>query len=509
MSKTIKIMDTTLRDGEQTQGVSFSSDEKLSLSKALLSKLRVDRIEVASARVSSGEKNSVSRIIKWASEHNLDSKVEILGFVDHKKSVDWIKSTGGKVINLLTKGSEKHCSKQLGKTLAEHLKDINITVAYAKECGLDVNVYFEDWSNGYANSPSYVYELTEALSPLGISHFMLPDTLGVMSPPEVYKSLSDMVGRFPDLLFDFHPHNDYGLATANVMTAVDAGVDSIHCTINCLGERAGNASLAEIAVVLRDKMNFDLNIDESHIVSVSQMVESFSGKFVASNTPILGSDVFTQTAGIHADGDVKGNLYVSKLYPERFARKRTYALGKMSGKASLQKNLDEIGVSLSSDEQQRVLDRIVELGDSKQRITSDDLPFIIADVLESDDFNHVSLINCDLNSEWNKKALAFLTLEINGNEYSSKGEGNGGFDAFVCALSAILDNLKIKLPILLDYKVHIPKGGRTNALTEASITWNFEESKRTITTRGMHANQVFAAIEATLRLVNRILHETD
>ena len=306
-------MDTTLRDGEQTQGVSFSSDEKLSLSKALLSKLKVDRIEVASARVSSGEKKSVSRIIEWASEYGFDSQVEILGFVDNEKSVNWIKSTGGKVINLLTKGSEKHCFHQLGKTLEDHLKDIKSTVSYAKDCELDVNIYLEDWSNGYINSPNYVYDLTEALSTLGISHFMLPDTLGVMSPKEVHKSLTDMVGRFPNLQFDFHPHNDYGLATANVMSAVDAGATSIHCTVNCLGERAGNVSLAEIAVVLKDKMNFDLNIDESHIVSVSQMVESFSGKFVASNAPILGSDVFTQTAGIHADGDVKGNLYVSKL----------------------------------------------------------------------------------------------------------------------------------------------------------------------------------------------------
>ena len=157
-----------------------------------------------------------------------------------------------------------------------------------------------------------------------------------MSPSEVYDSLKDMRTRFPSHRFNFHPHNDYGLATANVMAAVSAGVDSIHCTVNCLGERAGNASLAEVAVVLRDKMSMDLGIDERHIVSVSQMVESFSGKYVAANAPILGTDVFTQTAGIHADGDKKGNLYVSRLHPGRFARKHTYALGKMSGKASLE-----------------------------------------------------------------------------------------------------------------------------------------------------------------------------
>ena len=124
---------------------------------------------------------------------------------------------------------------------------------------------------------------------------MLPDTLGVMSPLEVSEAISDMVSRFPDLAFDFHPHNDYGLATANVMAAVDAGIDSIHCTVNCLGVRAGNASIAEVSVVLQDKMGIQLNIDEKHIVDVSQMVESFSGKFVSGNAPILGKDVFTQT----------------------------------------------------------------------------------------------------------------------------------------------------------------------------------------------------------------------
>ena len=329
----IQLMDTTLRDGEQTQGVSFAPAEKVNIAKALLHSLGVDRIEVASARVSDGEKSAVTSINDWAKQEGFDGRVEVLGFVDHKKSVDWIVATGGRVINLLTKGSEKHCREQLGKTLGEHVADIKQTIAYAHEQGLSINVYLEDWSNGYQDSRDYVFDLMDELKELGINHFMLPDTLGVMSPEEVFSSLSTMCERYPDLTFDFHPHNDYGLGTANVMAAVRAGINSVHCTINCLGERAGNASLAEVAVVLTDKMHMQLAIDESHIVRISNMVESFSGKRIAANAPIIGADVFTQTAGIHADGDQKGGLYESKLGPERFSRTRKYALGKMSGKA--------------------------------------------------------------------------------------------------------------------------------------------------------------------------------
>lgn len=296
-SRYIQLMDTTLRDGEQTQGVSFTPTEKVNIAKALLQSLRVDRIEVASARVSQGEKEAVTNINEWAQQEGFVDCVEVLGFVDHTKSVDWIRETGGGVINLLTKGSEKHCREQLGKTLSQHTGDILQTVNYALEKGLKVNVYLEDWSNGYQDSPDYVYSLMDNLRYSGIQHFMLPDTLGVLSPEEVFNNLSDMCHRYPELQFDFHPHNDYGLATANVMAAVRAGVSSIHCTVNCLGERAGNASLAEVAVVLRDKMNMQLAIDESHIVRISNMVENFSGKRVAANAPIIGADVFTQTAG--------------------------------------------------------------------------------------------------------------------------------------------------------------------------------------------------------------------
>lgn len=500
----IKLLDTTLRDGEQTQGVSFAGKEKLHIARALLQSLRVDRIEVASARVSDGEKQAVIDINAWAAQEGYLERVEVLGFVDHRLSVDWVVETGGRVINLLAKGSEKHCREQLGRTLAEHIEDIRRTVSYAQERGLRVNMYLEDWSNGYKDSPDYVFGLLEGTKDLGIADFMLPDTLGVMMPDEVFTALRDMITRFPALEFDFHPHNDYGLATANVMAAVKAGVNTIHCTVNCLGERAGNASVAEVAVVLKDKMGMSLSIDETRIGLLSRMVENFSGKWVSANAPIVGADVFTQTAGIHADGDSKGGLYITALRPERFARKRVYALGKMSGKASLANNLEELGLSLSAEEQRKVLQRVVELGDSKEVITVDDLPFIIADVLESRDYRYIELLNCYINSGLDVESTASVRVRINEKEYSGSGSGNGGFAAFMDAMARILKARKFKMPDLLDYEVHIPRGGNTSALTECIITWSGE--MRDLKTRGVDSNQVLAAVKATLRMINIKMH---
>jgi len=254
--------------------------------------------------------------------------------------------------------------------------------------------------------------------------------------------------------------------------------------------------------VLRDKMGIQLNINEQHIVDLSQMVESFSGKFVACNTPILGSDVFTQTAGIHADGDKKGDLYVTKLSPERFARKRVYALGKMAGKASLSQNLDELGISLSEEDQKRVLEKVIELGDSKQIITPEDLPFIISDVLENHDSQRITLEKCKTYSELNGDSGAEVSVAIDGKSYAETGAGNGVYDAFTDALDKILDaHTELTRPTLLDYQVHIPKGGKTDAITEAAITWELP-NRRKMTTRGVHANQIFAAIQATMKVIN-------
>lgn len=501
----IQILDTTLRDGEQTQGVSFSPAEKLNIAKALLEQLKVDRIEVASARVSEREKVAVANITEWAETNGYADRVEVLGFVDLDRSVDWITDAGGKVINLLAKGSEKHCANQLRKTLVQHVDDILRTIEYAHKKGLRVNLYLEDWSNGYRDNPDYVYEMMSQLQDAGIEHFMLPDTLGVLGPEEVYASLTDMQQRFPNCRFDFHPHNDYGLGTANAIAAARAGVAAVHCTINCLGERAGNASLDQVVVNLKDRLGLEISVDESHLVRLSRMVENFSGKRNAENAPIIGEDVFTQTSGIHADGDKKGGLYQTMLSPERFSRQRSYALGKMSGKASVLKNLERLDINLSSENLEKVLQRVVEFGDSKKIITAEDLPFIIAEVLESKDYNYIDLINCSITSGLHLESTASIRIRFGDNEELSAGIGNGGFDAFMNALGKVLKKYAIPMPHLADFEVRIPKGGKTDALTEARITW--DSSLGSFKTRGVHSNQVFAAISATIRMLNMQVHQ--
>ncbi len=496
----VEIMDTTLRDGEQTQGVSFSPAEKANIAKALIQHLGVNRIEISSAGVSEGDKEAVRNITSWASEFGYLDRVEILGFIDYNKSVDWVVDHGGKVINLLAKGSEKHCKTQLRVSLSQHLKDIRKTLSYAQKQGLKVNLYLEDWSNGYVDSPKYVFEFMDNLQDCNIHRFLLPDTLGIMSPSEVNDSLSVMIEKYPNSCFDFHAHNDYGMATANSLAATKTGVQGIHCTVNCLGERAGNASLAEVVVNLKDRMGMELDIDESHLMRISDMVSSFSGKRVSDNTPIIGEDVFTQTSGVHADGDKKGGLYHSRLRPERFKRKRSYALGKQSGKASLDTKLEELGLNLSPKNKKKVLKRVIELGDSKKLITTEDLPIIIADVLETEDYGYVKLLSCTVTSGLNLESTASIHIQIGKKQFTSSSGGNGGYDAFMSAVKKVLDKQKIVFPKLIDYETRIPKGGQTTALVDCIITWS--DNNGSFKTRGVHSDQVVAAVEATIKMLN-------
>lgn len=496
-------MDTTLRDGEQTSGVSFSVSEKLTLAKLLLDELKVDRIEVASARVSDGELEAVKQITKWAASKKYLDKIEVLTFVDGGVSLEWMEKAGAKTQNLLTKGSLNHLKYQLKKSPEQHFKEIAAVFASAEKKGFNSNIYLEDWSNGMRNSKDYVFQFLDFLATQPVKRILLPDTLGILTHTETYKFLSEIIQRYPDIHFDFHGHNDYDLGVANVMEAVKAGCHGLHLTMNGMGERAGNAPMASAIAVINDFLpEIEIGVNESALYKVSKLVSAFSGIGIPSNKPIVGDSVFTQTAGIHADGDNKKNLYFSDLMPERFGRKRKYALGKMSGKANIQKNLQELGLTLNDEELKKVTARIIELGDKKERVTKDDLPYIISDVLDTDYLQKVFVKSYVLTHSKGLRPSTSLSLEIDGKIFEEIASGDGQYDAFMNALRKIYQTRKKELPKLIDYSVRIPPGSSSDALCETIITW--EANGREFTSRGLDSDQTVSAIKATEKMLNII-----
>ncbi len=504
MKRKIEIMDTTLRDGEQTSGVSFSSSEKLTIAQLLLEELKVDRIEIASTRVSEGEFEAVTKITDWALSKDLIHKVEVLSFVDNGLSIDWMCQTGAKVQNLLTKGSLNHLKHQLKKTPKEHFEAISKVIAKAQENDIVTNVYLEDWSNGMKNSPEYVYEFLDFLITQPIKRVLLPDTLGVLTPSETFSYISEIRHKYPDLHIDFHAHNDYDLSVANVLESVKAGANGLHLTINGMGERAGNAPMASVVAVINDFLpEIEISVREKSLFTVSKLVETFSGFGIPVNKPILGNNVFTQTAGIHADGDSKNNLYFNNLLPERFDRKRQYALGKTSGKANIQKNLQELGLQLNDEDIVKVTQRIIELGDKKEVVTKEDLPYIISDVLHSDEYEEkIKVDSYVLTHSKGLRPSTTVSVTIEGETIEENSQGDGQFDAFMNALRKVYDNKGMNLPKLTDYVVRIPPGSNSDALCETVITW--KSDTKTFKTRGLDSDQTVSAIVATQKMLNII-----
>ncbi len=497
-------MDTTLRDGEQTSAVSFSASEKLTIAQLLLQEVKVDRIEVASARVSEGEFQAVKKITDWAKDHGFLDKIEVLTFVDGRQSIEWMLGTGAKVMNLLTKGSLNHLKYQLKKSPEEHFADITGVIALAQSNDITCNVYLEDWSNGMRSSPEYVFAALDFLTTQPVKRILLPDTLGILTPKEAYEYTKAVVDRYPGTHFEFHAHNDYDLGTANTMEAIRAGVQGLHLTVNGMGERAGNAPLASAIAVIKDFMpEIETSVVEKSLYSISKLIENFSGIRIPSNKPITGESVFTQTAGIHADGDKKNNLYFSKLMPERFGRTRLYALGKTSGKANIENNLKDLGITLTDSDLKKVTQRIIELGDKKEVVTPEDLPYIISDVLDSSAIEEKVVVqNYVLTHSKNLKPSATVQISFGDELFQEIAQGDGQYDAFMNALKKVYCKKGIELPMLVDYAVRIPPGGKTDALCETIITWSIKGKETK--TRGLDSDQTVSAIKATQKMLNII-----
>lgn len=491
----IEVMDTTLRDGEQTPGISYTADEKLVIAEALL-KSGIDSIEVGSAGVSHGEALAVRNITDWASAHGLAEKVEVLGFVDGTNSVDWLVRHGGRVLNLLVKGSEHHCSVQLRKTVEEHLGDIRRTVEYATGNNLSVNVYLEDWSQGIRDSKTYVMTLAGGLAKLPVKRVMLCDTLGVLNPEQT-ENYVRMMRDCCDMQLDFHGHNDYGLAVANSIAALRSGASRVHVTVNGIGERAGNTNLATLVVAARDLFDMNSNVKERALAMLSDLVAGISGIAPAPNAPVVGQISAIQGCGVHADGDKKGKLYQNKLDPKRFGLKRSYDLGKTAGIASIEHNCKELGIEISPEQQRMLLAKVKELGDDKVAVTQADIILLLHEIFGAEE-NGVKLVNYEFALKKGAPPKVMLELSCNDRHLTAQSEGDGQFDAFIRALRTVWKDM----PELVDYRIGISRKGTSGALTEATITWRSGE--RLFTTRAVAPDQLVAAMNATVRMLNYV-----
>ena len=244
---------------------------------------------------------------------------------------------------------------------------------------------------------------------------------------------------------------------------------------------------------------------EARLSSISTLVATFSGKDIAANTPVVGRDVYTQTSGIHADGDMKGDLYASRLAPDRFGGRRKYALGKLSGKASLDHNLKSLGIALPPEDRALVLRRIVELGDKKHTVVAEDLPYIIADVLKTPEEQLVRVQDYRVAVATGEAPVAEVTLTYKRRSAKADAVGDGGYDAFMTALRKAAKDLGLEVATLTDFRVRIPPGGRTTALVETVITWRREGRTRgTFTTLGVDSDQLAAAVIATEKMLNAL-----
>ena len=252
-------------------------------------------------------------------------------------------------------------------------------------------------------------------------------------------------------------------------------------------------------MTLRDHGGLRTRVNERALAGVSQLVENFSGRRVAVNKPIVGDNVFTQAAGVHADGDMKGKLYESRLRPSRFGLRRSYAMGKLMGKASLEFNLEKLDVTLTSEEKRQLLDRIVELGDQKRHVTTADLPFLITELLQAPELRVFEVKDFSIVSNLGLRPAATILVRFRDRVLQATASGDGGYDAFMQALKSVEGQLGIKVPKLLDYEVRIPPGGKTDALVETTIKW--ENGLKTV---GVDTDQVVAAIQATEHAINAI-----
>lgn len=490
-SDKIYILDTTLRDGEQTPGVALTVDEKMQIAQKL-NNLGVDKIEVGFPASSIGEIESAKKI----SNLNLDSTLVGLSR-SLIKDVDAVLDANLDYVHTFIGTSPLHRDYKLNMSKSEVIEKAVETIEYAKDHGLTVEFSAEDATR---TEREFLFEIFNHVVDAGADFLDLPDTVGVLTPILTHDLIMDIKSHFSSPL-SVHFHNDFGLATANSLTALECGVNQAHVTVNGLGERTGNCSLEELVMTLKVSYGIDLGLDTTRLYSLSTLVGRLTGVKMPVNKPIVGDNAFAHESGIHVHGILNNSSTYEPISPEMVGHSRRIILGKHTGANAIKSKLKEFHIDLNNNQFNNVFSQIKDLGDNGICVTDDDLVAIAITELGSARETPIILKGLSLSSGASVSPTATVKLEINGVVKETASTGVGTIDA---ALNAIRELIKDLIDIELEeYNIEAITGG-TDALAEVFVIISDSFGNQSV---GRSTNQdiVMASILAVLDSINKLL----
>lgn len=489
--KEILILDTTLRDGEQTPGVSLNVEQKLMIAEAL-DNLGVDIIEAGTAIASEGDFKSIQEISKR------DLNAEICSFARIKKEdVDAAADAGADSLFMVAPSSKTHIETKFRNKSEDDVIEMSVeAIEYARERGLVVEFGGEDASRA---SLDFLKRLYHAAIDAGASRLTYTDTVGVLTPERAEKTLRELVNEF-SVPIAIHCHDDFGLATVNTIYGIKGGAVEFHSTINGLGERAGNASLEEVVMALEYLYGIKTRIDKKKIYNTSKLIEKLTRVFIPVNKPIVGENAFTHESGIHTSAILRNSSTYEPITPETIGRKRQLVLGKHAGKASVQAIMNELGYKATKEQMKEILSRIKDVGDKGKTVTDADVRTIIETVLQIQREKKVKLEDLSIVSGIRVTPTASVKLKINGDEKIEAAVGVGPVDAAINAIKKALTGFgNIEL---VSYRVDAITGG-TDALVDVVV--QLKSGDKVVTARGARTDIIMASVEAVLEGLNMLL----
>ena len=491
LSDEIYFLDTTLRDGEQTPGVALTVDEKIQIAQKL-NDLGIDKIEAGFPIASNGEFEACKEIKSL----NLDSTVVGLARCV-KKDIDSVLDADLDYSHIFIGTSPLHRDYKLKMSKETIISTAVEAVLYAKDHGLSVEFSAEDATR---TEKEFLLEFYQSVVDCGIDFINIPDTVGILTPIMTNELISFMKNNFKTPL-SVHFHNDFGLATANTLTAIECGANQAHVTVNGMGERTGNCSLEELAVLLHAAYNININIDTSQLYSLSDFVGRLTGVKMPVNKPIVGDNAFAHESGIHVHGILNNSLTYEPISPELVGHNRKIILGKHTGANALKSKLTDYHINLTDEQFEKVFSQIKSLGDKGKCITDDDLKAIALTELGSARETPIKLNGLGLLCGDIVSPTATVKLEIDGVEKETSSIGVGAVDAALKAIGLLIkDTMEIELE---EYNLEAINGG-TDALADVFVISSDDEGNKS-TGRAINDDVVMASVLAVLDSINKLL----